>query len=513
MRFSIRLDNPASEDARIPWLPLLGIAGIAAALRLIGLGASPIWFDELITATGVERPLLDCFTQPGSYVNPPLFYGITAVFDRLGESMFFLRLPSAISGVVSVVLVGAIASRVFGSRAALFAAALLAVSAFDVRFSREARMYTMLGVATLATMMFTHLALSRGRWWDWVGLAVSLAAAMWIHYIAAPLAICVALRIGVELMARSGTSASERRRLLRAATVTGVAAMVLVAPTVPMFVEARAYQGGVGETITTGAPWLQPAVIWSHFAGYAKSIESWPFARPIFAGVAFVLAVGFTAGIVRLANSERAWMRTLVAFTVLPAAASLVYFAFANPVQMTSRYQSFLFPGVALVCGIGLASIRPRRFALVALAVVLVANAAASVHAIRTPVRFASGWEEALGTLAGESRTGDRFLSLPDYYGKRYATYFGSGAATRVPATALRGDVIASLDAYLVHDGAVLWVLVLDPYDDHVKQRQFERDIADALVRDARLAVAEDRVFGDVRLLRLERDGAAEVFP
>ena len=82
---------------------------------------------------------------------PPLFFWYQGLFIALlGPSNLSFRLPVAIAGICSVVLIYVIVRRCSGAVPALIAAAALAVMPLDVNYSRA----TFIEPVTTATMMF-----------------------------------------------------------------------------------------------------------------------------------------------------------------------------------------------------------------------------------------------------------------------------------------------------------------------------------------------------------------------
>ncbi|HEY3723253.1 MAG TPA: hypothetical protein VGN59_07810 [Acidimicrobiia bacterium] len=127
----------------------------AAGLRLWGLGASRLSYDESFTAMAGRLPLGSLFaylTQHDSH--PPLDYLLHLPLARAGVSELWFRVPSVLCSVAAVGLF-AWWLRARG-RLAVLATALLAVNTFQVVHGRQARMYAELellgvGIAVLAS--------------------------------------------------------------------------------------------------------------------------------------------------------------------------------------------------------------------------------------------------------------------------------------------------------------------------------------------------------------------------
>ncbi len=127
---------------------------IGVAVRFIGLGAAPLWFDEVMSAEWVRLPWRDLFARCLADNHPPLYFTILkGVRDLLGDSPWALRLPSAIIGAAAVPFVAASAARLAGAPAARWAAWFAALSPFLVHHGQEARMYALVGTLAAANLL------------------------------------------------------------------------------------------------------------------------------------------------------------------------------------------------------------------------------------------------------------------------------------------------------------------------------------------------------------------------
>jgi hypothetical protein len=127
---------------------------LGAALRLWGLGANRLGYDEAFTAMAGRLPVGSLFPFLRAHdSHPPLDYLLRAPLARLGVSELVFRLPSALCSIAALALF-AHWMRTRG-RIGVLATAFMAVSAFEVLHGRNARMYAELellgvGVAILA---------------------------------------------------------------------------------------------------------------------------------------------------------------------------------------------------------------------------------------------------------------------------------------------------------------------------------------------------------------------------
>jgi len=158
---------------------------IAIELRLLCLGRKSLWFDEVISFSiasldpaGFRNILFSWEANMG------LYYLILRQWLHLGVSEFVVRLPSAIFGVLTVPLLFSLGRRLFGEKTGLIASLLLAVNAFHVRYSQEARSYILFCLLAVAAAWFYSRVIERPSRSNWVGFIVSLTLALYSHFFA-----------------------------------------------------------------------------------------------------------------------------------------------------------------------------------------------------------------------------------------------------------------------------------------------------------------------------------------
>jgi 4-amino-4-deoxy-L-arabinose transferase-like glycosyltransferase len=166
---------------------LLALLVLAAfAWRVQGLDGQSLWRDEVDAIYFATRELpatLSMFVRAGQ--NGPLYFmALRPWFSLVGSSEFALRYPSALAGTLAVVLLWQVARRLLPLRplcpspgtppglpgtppgqepaqgAALLAVLLLAFNPYQLWYSQEGKMYTLLVVLVLLA-----------TWWWWVGVA------------------------------------------------------------------------------------------------------------------------------------------------------------------------------------------------------------------------------------------------------------------------------------------------------------------------------------------------------
>lgn len=139
-------------DGGFPLAAFLVLA-LGAFLRFYQLGAPSMWGDEMLVALNASKDAGYIFSLAENVeVHPPYLYFLYKLMLLAGSSDFWLRLPSAVCGVLSLFFLWRLGERLLESRfAALAALGLLAVHPLHIWISRQVRPYALIGLCfTLA---------------------------------------------------------------------------------------------------------------------------------------------------------------------------------------------------------------------------------------------------------------------------------------------------------------------------------------------------------------------------
>jgi len=151
-------DSPRSSRAGS--LPLeLGllivITGAAARLRLHSLAAKSFWFDEGVS---VAIARLDWYNFARILwrreANMSLYYLLLHYWLHFGGSECFVRSLSVLFAIASVPVIYLLGRYLFDSRVGLIAATLLAVNAYHVQYSQDARSYSLMVLLCLLSSLY-----------------------------------------------------------------------------------------------------------------------------------------------------------------------------------------------------------------------------------------------------------------------------------------------------------------------------------------------------------------------
>ncbi|MDD5245767.1 MAG: glycosyltransferase family 39 protein [Candidatus Omnitrophica bacterium] len=156
------------------WL-ILALFSIFFLIRVYRLGGRDFWFDEIGSLSYAEHPWQNW--------NAPFYWIILHLWTRLfGFSELSLRLPSAIFNFLSVVFVYKMGKVIFNRQVAIFAAALIGLSAFHLWYAQEARDYSaVLFFGTFSSYLLLRALNSKKIIW-WVSFALFSLCGVYTNY-------------------------------------------------------------------------------------------------------------------------------------------------------------------------------------------------------------------------------------------------------------------------------------------------------------------------------------------
>lgn len=413
---------------------------MAAAFALFALGAirlrfvtdSPLWLDEALTVDIARLPLGDIGAALRHDGHPPLFYWLLhGWIDLFGSGDVAVRSLSGIFGVVAMPL-GWLAGRADGVRTAWATALVVAVSPFVLRYSTEARMYSLVIVLVLVGQILLRRAVDERSASVplLVGLGLVSGLLLLTHYWAFFLLPAVVLVLAVW-----GRAQQQLRLVVRLVGAMVVGSLLFV-PWVPSFLEQAAH---------TGTPWAtaaRPTVVVNETL-IAFSGGDHAEAGLLGALLVLLVAVGVFA---RITSDSHLEMRSTPSPAVVGeasiAALTLVIGTVAGLLTdstFAGRYAAVIFPLVAVLVGRGLA-VLPGSVAPVVVAGCLLLFSGAGIASNILDDRTQAG--ELAAAVAAGAGPDDVVVTCPDQLGpavRRALDGVGLGS-TRVLAYPALGD-------------------------------------------------------------------------
>jgi uncharacterized membrane protein len=130
---------------------LIIIVAVATILRVIQIGKAQLWYDEAFTTLLAGLPFERMITATAGDTHPPLYYIIEwLVVHAFGKSEWIVRLPPMLFSLGSIWIVWQIATALaFRPIVRNISIVLMTISPFQLHFSQENRMYSLLQLLVL----------------------------------------------------------------------------------------------------------------------------------------------------------------------------------------------------------------------------------------------------------------------------------------------------------------------------------------------------------------------------
>ncbi|MGI9244421.1 MAG: glycosyltransferase family 39 protein [Verrucomicrobiales bacterium] len=366
-----------SEVGAVPrrrfWLVLAGLLLLALVLRLPRMGQS-FWGDEDWAYRDLIGGRFKEDMQDGSLRFRRHSWAVSAFWDKgtnnqyaytllarvchdgwkrlsRGQPEAFseaaLRLPSLAAGLGSIVM-GALLLRRFGySRAALVLASLMAIHPWHVRYSSEARGYTMLIFFLLAGIYFLLAALEDGRWRWWVLFALFEFLSLYTWKAAVHPIVALNLAVFVVLLVKRRTELEQFWRWLVVNVAVLMLFVPLFAPAIPQIRRKLAVsEQARGEM---GMGWLQDVVSQLE-AGADWGVLGWWAA--VLAGIAAVFVI---LGWVRIRALPAS---VLIVAPLLGAVLAFLHFRLSGN-ELLKWYVFYTLPFLLIFLALGMEWRRP----------------------------------------------------------------------------------------------------------------------------------------------------------
>jgi len=312
----------------------IGLA-IFAAIALGNVARASIWFDEAFSAYLVQFSYWEIVQFTSEDVHPPLYYWLLKTWSMLfGTTELALRSLSIAMGAVSIALSYILARRFFGRLVAGVSLLFMILSPTIIRYSDEARMYTLASVIVLlATFLLLKATTTRKRGW-WVVYGVMVSLGMWTHYFTA--VAWLAHWVWRKLVTKG-------KFFTKDWLLAHIVAVALFLPWVPFFViQIASVQQGF---------WIGPVGLdtvtnyFAHFFYYLQhgQVLGW-FAVPLLVVVTLIIVL--TRRVYRALNAQEKRQYLLIAS--LAWAAPVILFVLSLPPLSSVFVERYLVPSITV---------------------------------------------------------------------------------------------------------------------------------------------------------------------
>lgn len=374
---------------------------------------SHLWLDEALTVNLARLPIRRI---PGALRHdgaPPLYYFLLHGWMRVfGTSSIAVRAFSGVLGVLALPLMWLAGrragGRADGKRIAPVAVALLASSPFAIRYSTEARMYSLVVLLCL----IGYLALSRiveqrqPRRSDLICLAVVSGLLLLTHY----WSLYLLFTVGSVLLFKAMRGPEEVRGRYRTALIAMSFGALLFVPWIPIFMYQLSH---------TGTPWSEPA----SFSAMVNAVSEFAGGRSSTGralGLAFFALAGFgLCGAAIDRTRVEIDLRTRprgrgLALAVAGTLAIAIAIGFATHGAFAARYAAVVFVPFLLLVALGTAVLSDGKFFALVVAAAVLFGLATSTGNVRTDRTQAA---QIAARIKAELRPGDVVGYCPDQLG------------------------------------------------------------------------------------------------
>jgi hypothetical protein len=506
---------------------LLAITLVAFALRVICLDFQPLWWDEGYSMFFATRDFGIMLARTAVDIHPPLYYALLQLWIALaGKSDVAVRLLSVAIGVAAVPTMYALTRRLFDSRVALIATLLLAVSPLHVYYSQEVRMYglvTLLGlVSVLSFVELFETADHRPPIAVAIAYVLATTAALYTQYYAAFIVVfevIIAFIVSIQnsklkiqnLWTRitnydPSTTLRARLRIVNEFAITWLAIGVLYLPWL-IYAGPKLYAYVTGKVAHEAYPSLDPLTFLAqHLAAFSighPTTWTWlAWGGVVFVGLAFL---GMYTG--RQGNKETSGHSAYL------SSCSLVYLYLLIPLILgylinllypfhplrVERLLLLAAPAFYLLIAMGIRALWDRRalFGALALSVTLLVSAASLYDFYTVPRYSDDDYRPLIAEMQTLAQPNDIFLAIYPWQMGYLETYYTGAPLTVIEAPSDawindRAQMQRDLDTFLVRQPRV-WLPALQTLG------RILEDALDAYLRPRAYSVL-DTWFGTTRL-------------
>ena len=419
------------------------IVAVGTGLRLHLLGEKNFWLDEGISIWLATLPwsrFVRVVWVPELHFNMVLYYTLLRGWWHFGNTEFAVRSLSLLFGVAAIPAIYKLGQRLFSAETGLIAAALLAAHSFHIRFSQEARGYTLeVLLLILSTFLFCRINDFPSRKRYWIGYVVASALAVYCH----PFAVLVVgshwVAIGVARLRAVG---------VRAVTSIVVGLGLLLAPLAVYILVER----------DQGLTWI-PRPTLMFFLGTMRQLTgSGDVARTVSSllltllyGVSWAIALWGTYLRRRADLSKNEWfaIRLTLLWIVLPIATTLLVSLLVKPLFF-SRYLLMCVPAMVLLAAQGLVtfanSLYRRKVGLaIATALMVSLSLVETNRFFQTFPSYGHHWRAVVHHILTKEQPGDAVcismgLEPFEYYVRRETQWGGQQPNVSFPPEIGVGD-------------------------------------------------------------------------
>lgn len=366
------------------WLFVVVALVVFSVITFWTITKSSFWFDEAFGAYLIRYNFIDIARYTATDVHPPLFYWLLKLWSMLfGNTELALRSMSVFFGGVTIVFGYLLSNRLFNKNVARISLIFMVLAPMFIRYSQEARMYTLVtAIALVATYILTF-AINTKKKLPWVIYGILVGLGMWVHYYAAIVWIAHWVWRADNIRRTANKGEFRRKFFTKKWKLAHYVALGIFLPWLPLFIGQSFVVQAFGfwiPSLTPGTPlnFLTNAVYYRDLTDTTGWLAFGLVATSVFLG-----ALAFKV-YKSLSKPDRQSYRLVITLALVPA---LILFLVSVPVRSTfiDRYLLTSTIGIALFIGVtlvlGYKFLRPIwRYVATILIVILMIIGIANVY-------------------------------------------------------------------------------------------------------------------------------------
>jgi hypothetical protein len=419
------MEKSISRDRSLSSLLVVTVL-IGCVLRCWNINQS-FWWDEIWSTIPYAKAgsLWQVVSGLGYYFNNHIFYSLTARYfiKILGESEFAARFPAVIMGLFGIVMIYQFGKRFLGTSSGIIASLLLAISAFHIDHSSEARGYSGLALFSILSSYYFLKGLKTGEVKSWALYVLCTVLGFYSHVfmiaVSISQAFCVLffLILAGSSFGKTGISPKAFRRFFLSLFSAAIITLLLYAPILSSFLENV---GKVRVVTVNRIPFILN-LFDSFFPGIQRG-----------SGM-IIYGILLLSGIYGIFRKDRVLFIYLFVLSLLPVSLYLLI----NPMFVFERYFIFALPFVLLVVGegmVGLAEkfrgVYQKGFVFFILLMIIYLQIP-SIYKVTTQDR--QNYREAVRLVKGEIKDRRDALAFSIGYAGEQFRYYSPGSDIPTP--------------------------------------------------------------------------------
>jgi uncharacterized membrane protein len=330
------------SDRQVQFFLVLSIL-VGCVLRCWNINQS-FWWDEIWSTMAYANAgsIWQVVSSLGYYFNNHMFYSLLAhgSIKILGESEIALRLPALIMGLLGIVMLFQFGKSFLGASAGIIASLLLAISAFHIDHSSEARGYSALALFSILSSFYFLKGLKTNGLRSWMLFTLFTSLGFYSHVFMIAVSIsqcCCAVLFIVRGKWNIGKTRISLKTLRNFFLSLFAAAMVILLLYSPVLLAFLKNIGKVRVVTVSRIPFIL-----SLFDSFFPGIRG-------IAGM-IIYSILLLSGIYFTFRKDRILCCYLLVLSLLPVSLYLLI----NPMFVFERYFIFALPFVLLIASEGI---------------------------------------------------------------------------------------------------------------------------------------------------------------